>query len=109
MKKHLGKIIVAAFILAFLVCCIITTPISEAVGSLWSLLPPIAAIGLALITKEVYSSLFIGCLTGAVIYAASASTGIEGVFKALGRALSAAVAVVERAKNEIPSTKGMLG
>ena len=83
MKKHLGKIIVAAFILAFLVCCMITTPISEAVGSLWSLLPPIAAIGLALITKEVYSSLFIGCLTGAVIYAASASTGIEGVFKAV--------------------------
>ncbi|MGN0684139.1 MAG: Na+/H+ antiporter NhaC family protein [Oscillospiraceae bacterium] len=69
--------------LAFLVCCMITTPISEAVGSLWSLLPPIAAIGLALITKEVYSSLFIGCLTGAVIYAASASTGIEGVFKAV--------------------------
>lgn len=83
MKKYLGKIIVAAFILVFLVCCMITTPISEAVGSLWSLLPPIAAIGLALITKEVYSSLFIGCLTGAVIYAASASTGIEGVFKAV--------------------------
>lgn len=34
---------------------------------------------------------------------------IEGVFKALGRALSAAVAVDERAKDEIPSTKGMLG
>lgn len=34
---------------------------------------------------------------------------IEGVFKALGRAFSAAVAVDERAKDEIPSTKGMLG
>ena len=34
---------------------------------------------------------------------------IEGVFKALGRALSAAVAMDERAKDEIPSTKGMLG
>ena len=28
----------------------------------WSLLPPVIAIGLALITKEVYSSLFIGIL-----------------------------------------------
>ena len=35
-------------------------------GTFWSLLPPIIAIGLALITKEVYSSLFIGILVGAV-------------------------------------------
>ena len=34
----------------------------------WALLPPIIAIGLALITKEVYSSLFIGIVTGALIY-----------------------------------------
>lgn len=80
MKKYLSKIIFAAIMLVFLICCIAASPISEAVGSLWSLLPPVAAIGLALITKEVYSSLFIGCLTGAVIYAASCSTGIEGVF-----------------------------
>ena len=33
-----------------------------------SLLPPIIAIALALITKEVYSSLFIGILSGALIY-----------------------------------------
>lgn len=38
-------------------------------GTFWSLLPPIAAIVLALISKEVYSSLFIGCLVGAVLYA----------------------------------------
>ena len=35
----------------------------------WALLPPLVAIVLALITKEVYSSLFIGILTGGVIYA----------------------------------------
>lgn len=81
MKKYLSKIIFAAVMLIFLICCIAATPISEAVGSLWSLLPPIAAIGLALITKEVYSSLFIGCLTGAVIYAAASASGVEGVFK----------------------------
>ncbi|MBO6310114.1 MAG: Na+/H+ antiporter NhaC family protein [Oribacterium sp.] len=34
----------------------------------WSLLPPIIAIGLALVTKEVYSSLFMGILTGALLY-----------------------------------------
>ncbi len=39
----------------------------EVIGSLWALLPPIIAIGLALITKEVYSSLFIGILSGAIL------------------------------------------
>ena len=38
-------------------------------ATFWSLLPPIIAIALALITKEVYSSLFIGILSGGVIYA----------------------------------------
>lgn len=33
-----------------------------------ALLPPIIAIGLALITKEVYSSLFVGILTGGLLY-----------------------------------------
>jgi Na+/H+ antiporter NhaC len=39
----------------------------EGIGSFWALLPPIIAIGLALITKEAYSSLFIGILSGAVL------------------------------------------
>ena len=34
----------------------------------WALLPPVVAIGLALITKEVYSSLFIGILVGGLLY-----------------------------------------
>ncbi|MCR4615111.1 MAG: Na+/H+ antiporter NhaC family protein [Clostridiales bacterium] len=38
-------------------------------ATIWSLLPPIIAIVLALITKEVYSSLFIGILSGGLIYA----------------------------------------
>ena len=38
-------------------------------GTPWALLPPIIAIGLALITKEVYSSLFIGIISGSLIYA----------------------------------------
>ena len=37
-------------------------------GTFWSLLPPICAIVLALISKEVYSSLFFGCVVGALLY-----------------------------------------
>ena len=37
-------------------------------ATFWSLIPPLVAIGLALITKEVYSSLFIGILIGGVFY-----------------------------------------
>lgn len=85
MKKYLSKIIFAVIMLAFLICCMISAPITNAVGTLWSLLPPIVAIGLALITKEVYSSLFVGSLTGAVIYAVSASLGAEGVFTTVVR------------------------
>ena len=36
-------------------------------NTVWALTPPIIAISLALITKEVYSSLFLGMLTGALL------------------------------------------
>ncbi len=38
-------------------------------STIWSLAPPVIAIVLALITKEVYSSLFIGIISGALLYA----------------------------------------
>ena len=38
-------------------------------NTIWALLPPVIAIALALITKEVYSSLFLGILTGGLLYA----------------------------------------
>ncbi len=44
-------------------------------GSLWALLPPVIAIGLALITKEVYSSLFIGILAGGILHSGFSFTG----------------------------------
>ncbi len=40
-----------------------------AYNSLWAALPPVIAIGLALITKEVYSSLFLGITVGAAMFA----------------------------------------
>ena len=87
MKKTLvKKLIFAGAVLIYIIICFIQTPINQAVvmdgetavGSLWSLLPPIIAIGLALITKEVYSSLFIGIVSGAIIASISLNTGFEG-------------------------------
>ena len=43
--------------------------------TIWALLPPVVAIGLALATKEVYSSLFIGILIGGLLYS---GFGFEG-------------------------------
>ena len=48
------------------------------IGTIWSLLPPVVAIALALKTKEVYSSLFIGIVLGAILYSMSMGTGLEG-------------------------------
>ena len=83
MKKHMSKIIFALLVLAYFVVCMIVTPVSGAIGSMWSLLPPIVAIGLALITKEVYSSLFVGIVSGGVIYSAANASGFEGMFNAI--------------------------
>lgn len=51
-------------------------------GTFWSLVPPIVAIALALITKEVYSSLFIGVLIGALfISQGNFSAFLDALFK----------------------------
>ena len=38
------------------------------IGTWWSLVPPLLAIVLAFLTKEVYSSLFVGVAVGALLY-----------------------------------------
>ena len=43
-------------------------PKPELYATFWALIPPVVAIALALITKEVYSSLFVGILVGALFY-----------------------------------------
>jgi len=50
------------------------------VGTFWSLVPAIVAIALALITKEVYSSLFVGIVIGGLFYAIDAASGFSGFF-----------------------------
>lgn len=68
-----------AFLMVMLVLIVVFTATSLAagedasdgsrfIGTFWSLVPPLVAIILALITKEVYSSLFIGILVGALLY-----------------------------------------
>lgn len=46
----------------------LTEYIPELYATFWSLVPPLVAIILALITKEVYSSLFIGIIIGSLLY-----------------------------------------
>ena len=50
------------------------------IGTFWALVPAIVAIALALWTKEVYSSLFIGIVIGGVFYAIENATGFPGFF-----------------------------
>lgn len=47
-------------------------------GTFWALMPAIVAIALALITKEVYSSLFIGILLGGIFFAIDGGIGFTG-------------------------------
>ena len=66
-KKLIPKLLIVAFVVGFGVLCAFTGSITSPVGTLWSLFPPVIAIGLALITKEVYSSLFVGILMGGLL------------------------------------------
>ena len=53
----------------------------EFTNTIWSLLPPFIAILLALITKEVYSSLFIGIFAGGLLYAGfNLTAAMEHIF-----------------------------
>ena len=73
-KKLIPKLLIVAFVVGFGVLCAFTGSITEPVGTLWSLFPPVVAIGLALLTKEVYSSLFVGILVGGLL-----STGFNPI------------------------------
>ncbi|MBQ8600511.1 MAG: Na+/H+ antiporter NhaC family protein [Clostridia bacterium] len=68
MKKVLPKLLIVLFVVAFGFLCAFTGDITAPNATLWSLYPPVIAIGLALITKEVYSSLFVGILAGGLLY-----------------------------------------
>lgn len=58
----------AVFIIAAIFILFALTGKGNASGTIWSLVPPLVAIVLALVTKEVYSSLFVGIATGFILY-----------------------------------------
>ena len=72
MRRILGLILMVGALAFVLASCAPakagTSYHSSLVGTGWALLPPILAIGLALITKEVHSSLFAGIVVGALMY-----------------------------------------
>ena len=57
-------------------------------GTVWSLMPPVLAIGMALITKEVYLSLFVGVLSGAVLASGGITKPMAAVELTLGTVVS---------------------
>lgn len=65
-KRGLGIIV---FLAVVIILAFVLKPEGGFVGTWWSLVPPFVAIILALITKEVYSSLFVGILLGALFLA----------------------------------------
>ena len=80
MKK---KLLLAGTVLALILMSTVTVFAEELaaapavnmfIGTFWSLVPPLVAIVLALITKEVYSSLFAGIIVGAFRQGASVVT-----------------------------------
>lgn len=77
MSTKMRKILLSLSTLVLVIACcpLVAMAAEEAAeyvpsmyATFWSLVPPIVAIVLALITKEVYSSLFIGILVGALFY-----------------------------------------
>ncbi|MCQ2412683.1 MAG: Na+/H+ antiporter NhaC family protein [Sphaerochaetaceae bacterium] len=70
MKKmkasSIAKLVFAAVVIVLLVVAAFSK--SDFSYTAWSLLPPVVAIGLALVTKEVYSSLFVGIVIGGLLY-----------------------------------------
>lgn len=77
MSKKKGIFTVLSMVCIVFLCCSMPVMAAETTtqyvpamyATIWSLVPPVVAIALALITKEVYSSLFLGILVGAVFYA----------------------------------------
>ncbi len=88
-KKLIPKILIVAFVVGFGVLCSFTGSITSPIGTLWSLFPPVVAIGLALLTKEAYSSLFVGVVVGGLL--ATGFQPIHTVDSVVADGLTAAV------------------
>ena len=77
-------------ILALAIC--VPAMVPETYATFWALVPPIIAIGLALITKEVYSSLFVGIAVGAAFASGEAARAVLAEGGSTGSAVATAAA-----------------
>lgn len=76
-KKVLTTALAGVVVVIFLIAAAFLTDADTVQGTFWALTPPIIAIVLALATKEVYSSLFLGIVAGALLYS---GFSFEGTF-----------------------------
>lgn len=86
-KKKIWSVAVFVFMFTLLLSMTVFAADGEAAqpkmyATFWALIPPVVAIALALITKEVYSSLFVGILVGAMFYS---DFSFEGTIVLQGR------------------------
>jgi len=81
MKLKAKNLITIVVVIAVLIMAIAVSASGvETAATFWALVPPIVAIALALITKEVYSSLFLGIVVGAIFASGgSVATTIDHV------------------------------
>ena len=88
-KSKFFNMIVIAVVLAILFFAAVTTTAESVQNTFWALIPPVIAIVLALLTKEVYSSLFIGILAGSLLYSGFSFEGtvnhvfVDGIISVL--------------------------
>ena len=80
--RSLLRIFTLGLVLLFLFAAYFFTTKDTVQQSIWSLFPPLIAIALALVTKEVYSSLFLGILSGALLFSGyNPEQSINHIFK----------------------------
>lgn len=98
-KPKIGTIVVMAAVVIVLLIAAFTTTAESVQETYWALVPPIVAISLALATKEVYSSLFVGVLTGGLLYSGFSFEGTinhvysEGVVTVLADAYNVGILI----------------
>ncbi|MBQ9968266.1 MAG: Na+/H+ antiporter NhaC family protein [Oscillospiraceae bacterium] len=80
-NKKLSSVVSLLVAAAVIIMAVIVTCSGiDTYASFWALVPPIVAIGLALITKEVYSSLFLGIVVGGILgCGGNATTAVDHV------------------------------
>lgn len=97
-------VMLAAAVVVVLLAVLVPTMVPDTYATIWALVPPAVAIGLALITKEVYSSLFIGITLGA----AFASGGAAREVLAAGGSTAGAVATAAATTVDHLVTDGLI-